>query len=168
MRHLDQLPAELLRRRLAGDDFTTLARELNYADAAAAAAALAQALADAEPLEPTARHQADQRTLDELQYAIWDSAVGGDLDAILTALAIHDARSRRRGLDVRARLEPAGPAVDPATVTAAELDELLALVAESGVDAREAGPEFEGRRSLETTTKRCIVRGERTDQGGKA
>ncbi|QKV98279.1 hypothetical protein HUT19_41930 (plasmid) [Streptomyces sp. NA02950] len=128
MAHLDQRRAELLRRRLTGEDFTAIARELDYADAAEAAADFADALAATDPLEPLARHEADQRSLDELQHAIWDLATTGDLDAISTALAISDSRSRRLGLDAPARLESAGPAVDPAAVTAAELDELLALI----------------------------------------
>ncbi|MCZ0983994.1 hypothetical protein O1L60_45350 [Streptomyces diastatochromogenes] len=128
MPHLDQRRAELLRRRLTGDDFTTLARELDYADAAEAAAAFAQALADTEPLEDAARQTADRLALDELQHAIWDQAADGDLDAITTALAIHDSRARRLGVDAPARLEAVGPAPDPAAVTDAELDELLALI----------------------------------------
>ncbi|MFF2571060.1 hypothetical protein [Streptomyces sp. NPDC058084] len=128
MPHLDQRRAELLRRRLAGDDFTTLARELDYTDAADAATAFAQALTNTEPLEPAARHEADRLALDELQHAIWDEATNGDLDAITTALAIHDSRARRLGLDAPARLEAVGPTAGPAAVTAAELDELLALV----------------------------------------
>ncbi|MEU3399524.1 hypothetical protein [Streptomyces filamentosus] len=128
MPHLDQRRAELLRRRLAGDDFTTLARELEYTDAAHAAAVFAQALADTEPLEQNARHEADRLALEELQNAIWDKATNGDLEAIATALAIHDSRARRLGLAVPARLTAAGLATDPAAVTPAELDELLALI----------------------------------------
>lgn len=128
MPHLDQRCAELIRRRLAGDDFSTLARELEYIDAADAAAAFAQALADTEPLEQNARHEADQRALEALHHAIWDQATHGDLDAITTALAIHDSRARRLGLATPTRLAAAGPATDSAAVTAAELDELLALI----------------------------------------
>ncbi|WP_406003118.1 hypothetical protein [Streptomyces sp. NBC_00829] len=76
--------AELVRRRLTGEDFATIARELDYPDAADAAADFAQALA-AEPFEPAVRHEADQRAFDELQHAVWDSATDGDLDAIATA-----------------------------------------------------------------------------------
>ncbi len=128
MRHLDQRRAELLRRRLTGEDFTTIARELDYTDAAEAAAAFAAALEGTEPLEPGARHEADQRSLDELHHAVWDLATSGDLDAITTALAISDSRSRRLSLDAPARLDAAGRAVDPAAVTDVELDELLALI----------------------------------------
>lgn len=128
MPHLDQQRAELVRRRLTGEDFATIARELDYPDAASAAADFAQALTESEPLEPALRDAADQRSLDELHHAIWDSATDGDLDAIATALAILDSRSRRLGLDAPARLEASGPAFDPAAVTAAELDELLALI----------------------------------------
>ncbi|WP_435245087.1 hypothetical protein [Streptomyces tendae] len=128
MPHLDQRRAELLRRRLAGDDFATLARELDYADAAQAAAAFLQALADTEPLENAARDEADRRALDELQSAIWDQAAAGDLDAIDTTLAIHDRRARRLGLDAPARLVADADVPDTAAVTDAELDELLALI----------------------------------------
>ncbi|MER5302298.1 hypothetical protein ABT039_22950 [Streptomyces lasiicapitis] len=121
MPHLDQRRAELLRRRLAGDDFTGIARDLGYADAAEAAADFAQTITGTDPLEDTARHESDQRALDELQHAIWDLAADGDLDAITTTLAILQNRSRRLGLDAPARLEAAG------AVTDAELDELLAL-----------------------------------------
>lgn len=128
MRHLDQRRAELLRRRLTGEDLATIARDLGYADAAEAAAAFAEVLAGTEPLETAVRREADQRSLDELQHAIWDLATGGDLDAITTALAIADSRARRLRLDVPAGLDADGPAVDPAAVTDAELDELLALI----------------------------------------
>ncbi|MER6253600.1 hypothetical protein ABT224_19820 [Streptomyces sp. NPDC001584] len=130
MPHLDQRRAELLRRRLTGEDFATLARELDYADAAEAAADFAQALAETEPLETAARQASDRLALDELHHAVWDTATAGNLDAIATALAISDVRSRRLGLDAPARLEAAGPAVDLAAVTAAELDELLTLAEE--------------------------------------
>lgn len=125
---LDQRSAELLRRRLSGDDFATLARELDYTDAAEAATAFAQVLVDTEPLEAVARDEADRLALDELHHAIWDQAVDGDLDAIDTTLAIHDHRTRRLGLDAPARLLADGPAPDPSAVTDAELDELLALI----------------------------------------
>ncbi|MER0443038.1 hypothetical protein ABR738_00355 [Streptomyces sp. Edi4] len=128
MPHLDQRRAELLRRRLAGDDFATLARELDYTDAAEAAADFTQALADTEPLEAAARDEADRRALDELQHAIWDQAANGDLDVIDTTLAIHDRRVRRLGLDAAAHQLADGPAPAPAAVTEAELDELLALI----------------------------------------
>ncbi|MFB7649487.1 hypothetical protein ACFC0S_16390 [Streptomyces sp. NPDC056084] len=128
MPHLDQRRAELLRRRLVGDDFATLARELDYIDAAEAAAAFTQALTDTEPLEDAARDEADRRALDELQHAIWDQAASGDLDVIDTTLAIHDRRVRRLGLNAVAHLLAEGPAPSPAAVTDAELDELLALI----------------------------------------
>ncbi|MFF4409820.1 hypothetical protein [Streptomyces sp. NPDC001404] len=128
MPHLDQRRAELLRRRLTGEDFTTIASELNYPDAAAAAADFTQALTDAEPLEPAVRHEADQQSLDELQHAIWDAATAGDLDAIATTLAIFDSRSRLTDLAAPARREAAAGPIDSAAVTNAELDELLALI----------------------------------------
>jgi hypothetical protein len=126
--HLDQRRAELLRRRLIGEDFATIARDLEYTDAAEAAGVFSEVLAGTEPLESAARHEADQRSLDELQHAIWDLATSGDLDAIATALAISDARSRRMGLDAQADAENTDPAADLGAVTAAELDELLALI----------------------------------------
>ncbi|MFC8570674.1 hypothetical protein ACFUIW_33455 [Streptomyces sp. NPDC057245] len=128
MRHLDQRRAELIRRRLAGDDFESLAQELDYPDTASAAAAFAAALDDADPLEPAARHQADQHSLDELQHAIWHRAAAGDLDAIAATLAILDSRERRLGLGVPARLDSTGTLSDPAAVTDDELEELLALI----------------------------------------
>ncbi|MFD5883860.1 hypothetical protein [Streptomyces yangpuensis] len=130
MPHLDQRRAELLRRRLTGETFATLALELDYADPAEAAADFAQALTETEPLELPARQESDRLALDGLHSVVWDTATAGHLDAIDTALAISDARIRHLGLDAPARLEAAGPAVDPAGVTAAELDELLALIEE--------------------------------------
>lgn len=128
MPHLDQRRAELVRRRLAGDDFESLAQELGYPDTASAAAAFAAALDDADPLEPAARRQADQHSLDELQHAIWHRAVAGDLDAIAATLAILDSRERRLGLDVPARVETTGTPFDPAAVPNDELEELLTLL----------------------------------------
>lgn len=128
--YLDQRSAELLRRRLSGEDLATIARELDYTDAAEAAAAFAQALTAAEPLEPAARQTSDRLAFDQLQDAIWDTATDGDLDAITTALTISDARSRRLGLDAPPRLEADSLAGDLAAVTAAELDELLTLAEE--------------------------------------
>lgn len=128
--YLDQRSAELLRRRLSGEDLATLARELDYTDAAEAAAAFSQALNAAEPLEPAARQTSDRLAFDQLQDAIWDTVTDGDLDAITAALAISDARSRRLGLDAPLRLEADSLAGDLAAVTAAELDELLTLAEE--------------------------------------
>ncbi|MFJ2752660.1 hypothetical protein [Streptomyces sp. NPDC087297] len=130
MPYLDQRRAELLRRRLTGEDFATLAQDLDYTDADEAAADFTQALTATEPLETAARQASDRLALDELQHAVWDTATGGDLDAIATALAISDARSRRLGLDAPARLEAADPDAGLAAVTAAELDELLTLAEE--------------------------------------
>ncbi|MEU2453922.1 hypothetical protein ABZ605_28065 [Streptomyces sp. NPDC012765] len=128
--YLDQRSAELLRRRLSGEDLATIARELDYTDAAEAAAAFARALTAAEPLETAARQTSDRLAFDQLQDAIWDTVTDGNLDAITAALAISDARSRRLGLDAPLRLEAAGQADDLAAVTAAELDELLTLAEE--------------------------------------
>ncbi|TQE33043.1 hypothetical protein [Streptomyces ipomoeae] len=127
MPHPDQRRAELLRRRLTGDDFATIAHELDYPDAAAAAAEFAAALADTDHLAPEVRHQAECHALDELHAATWKKATDGDLAAIETVLRLGERRSRLLGLDAPAQLEAAAPPLDASGVTAAELEELLAL-----------------------------------------
>ncbi|MDJ0465009.1 hypothetical protein [Streptomyces sp. H27-C3] len=116
-----------MRLRLSGTDFQEIADELGYPDRASAAAVFADALHDADHLEPAVRHQAEAHTLDELQDAIWPTALDGDLDAIETVLRLSERRSRLLGLDAPLRLEVAVAPVDAASVTSAEFEELLAL-----------------------------------------
>ncbi|MEV7681553.1 hypothetical protein AB0O64_23810 [Streptomyces sp. NPDC088341] len=120
--------AETVRLRQSGKDFQEIADELGFPDRAAAVAAFADALHDADHLEPAVRHQAESQSLDELQDAIWQTALDGDLDAIETVLRLSERRSRLHGLDAPARLEVAFPSLDAAvSMTSAELEELLAL-----------------------------------------
>jgi hypothetical protein len=126
--HPDQRRAELLRRRLAGEDLTTIARELDYPDTAAAAAESAEALADADVLAPDVRHQAERHTLDELHNAAWPMAADGHLAAIETVLRLSARRSRLLRLDAPDPLETAVEPDGSGAVPLAELEELLALM----------------------------------------
>ncbi|WP_282795756.1 hypothetical protein [Streptomyces sp. CC224B] len=119
--------AETVRLRLSGKDFQEIADELDLPGRAAAAALFADALNDADHLEPDVRHQAERHSLDELQDAIWQTAVDGSLDAIETVLRLSERRSRLLGLNAPARLEAVLAPLDPAAVTSSELEELLAL-----------------------------------------
>ncbi|MEU3704723.1 hypothetical protein AB0E82_20840 [Streptomyces anulatus] len=119
--------AETVRLRQSGKDFQEIADELGFPDRAAAATVFAEALHDADHLEPAVRHQAESHSLDELQVAIWQTALDGDLAAIETVLRLSERRSRLHGLDAPARLEVALAPLDAVSMTSAELEELLAL-----------------------------------------
>ncbi|PZT71527.1 hypothetical protein [Streptomyces sp. AC1-42T] len=119
--------AETVRMRQSGKDFQEIADALGFPDRAAAATAFADAFDDGDHLDPAVRHQAESHSLDALQDAIWQTALGGDLDAIEAVLRLSERRSRLHGLDAPTRLEVALAPLDVISMTDAELEELLAL-----------------------------------------
>ena len=51
----------------------------------------------------------ESRRLDRLQTAVWEKAMTGDKDAVLSALRILERRARLLGLDLPFKIAPTGP-----------------------------------------------------------
>jgi len=91
---------QALELRLAGVTFETIAQRVGYATRDGAHKAVTAALQ--YTLRPPADElrAVDLERLDKLTLAIWQRAIGGDLDAIHTALRILAQRARLLGLEI--------------------------------------------------------------------
>lgn len=137
--------AQAIALRLAGMDFETIADRLNYANRQAATRDFHRAIAAARLEERQAvenLREVEGQRLDRLQAAVWAKAIKGDLKAVETVLKVIAQRSRLLGLDAPVKTELTGPGGGPmqiGTVTAAELNRLIATAGEPDQD-----PDYDG------------------------
>ncbi|MBK5937161.1 helix-turn-helix domain-containing protein [Halorhodospira halophila] len=103
--------AQALELRQSGMTYAAIGGELGISNAQAyrlVSAALRE-------IREQAREEAEQlrdleaARLDQLQHALWDKALGGDLRAIDRLLRISERRAKLLGLDAPARIAPTNP-----------------------------------------------------------
>ncbi len=85
--------------RLAGLTYAAIAESLDYADESGPRKAVNNLLTKVEHESVAEMRKVEGLRLDRLQRAVWVNAVGGDVDAIKTALQITDRRTRLFGLN---------------------------------------------------------------------
>jgi hypothetical protein len=83
----------------AGWSFDDIAAELGYASRSGAWQAVQKALAAHEGEQVADYRMLELARLDELQSAVWDKAVAGDVAAVSAVLRIVERRMRLMGLD---------------------------------------------------------------------
>jgi len=84
--------------RLTGMSYAAIADTMGYASEAGPRTAVDRLLGRVETENAAELRRFESLKLDALQAACWEQAVSGDLDAIKTALAVHDRRVRLLGL----------------------------------------------------------------------
>ena len=142
--------AQAIALRLAGTDFDTIAERLQYANRGAASkdiwrAVEANRIEEAQAVE-TLRDVEGQR-LDRLQAAVWAQALEGDLKAVETVLKVIAQRARLFGLDAPIRAEVSGPgggAVQLATSSLEELNQLISIAGQTSADVDTEPAEDDG------------------------
>lgn len=102
----------VLELRRAGATFETIANTLGLSHRSDAAKICKRAMA--RPLIEPARElrQLEATRLDELQYAVWNKALNGDLDAFDRVLKVMERRAKLFGLDHSAKIAEAQLALE--------------------------------------------------------
>ena len=127
----DQRHAAAVNLRKAGMSFEEISRQLGFASASGAYAAVRSAM-DKTLREPAdALRQMELSRLDAMQERVWDGVLGGDKDSINACLKIMAQRARLLGLERReaplsVKLPRLEKASDALPVTAALLDKAAA------------------------------------------
>lgn len=104
---------EALRLRITGASFTEIAEALGYGHKGTACAIVREALAELGREEAEELRALELYRLDELQRAVWDAALSGNLPAVDRVLKIMERRAKLCGLDeqtvtVAPATEPSG------------------------------------------------------------
>jgi hypothetical protein len=81
-----------------GKSYDEIARAVGYSHRGSAHRAVFKALDDQEAEDVVHLRTIEVARLDRLQHALWDRAVGGEVDAVLAVLRIMDRRMRLLGL----------------------------------------------------------------------
>lgn len=98
--------------RTAGATYRAIAESLDYADESGARRAVSRLLTRTEHESVGELRAVEGDRLDALQRAAWPAAIGGDLDAIKTVLAVIDRRMKLYGLAAPVRVDVGGVSHD--------------------------------------------------------
>lgn len=127
---------KMVRMRLAGLDWDTIAERLEYSNRAAAckdlSRTLTQYLAEQNSAVEELR-EVELMRLDRLLASVWTAAIGGDNRAVETAIKVIDRRCKLLGLDAPVRAE-----VMTVDAIDAEIHRLTRELG-AGIEAVEAG-----------------------------
>ncbi|WP_327358454.1 hypothetical protein [Streptomyces sp. NBC_01304] len=122
--------------RLAGKQFQTIADTLGYASPAAAHMDIKRALeANRKQVEQAAEElrSVEAMRLDQLQEAVWGTALKGEVKAVEVALKVIDRRVKLFGLDAPQHVALSGSNGEPIQIAAVPADpaERARMVAEA-------------------------------------